>query len=145
MPEPGLSHVGVCVSDLERSTRFYCEALGFEKAESHTVGDEFARLMGLDGVDLTSQFLRRDGHAIELLSFGRPEAAPGDGRPIHTFGLTHLSFLVHDVDEVAAKVREHGGTVHDETRTFFGEDRALDFVYCSDPDGTRVELMKLGG
>ena len=30
------SHLGICVSDLERSLRFYCEALGFTAAESHT-------------------------------------------------------------------------------------------------------------
>lgn len=30
-----LSHVGVCVSDLEASTRFYCDALDFEQAESY--------------------------------------------------------------------------------------------------------------
>lgn len=138
-----LSHVGVCVSDLDRSIRFYCEGLGFERAESFTVGDEFAALMEMDGVALTSQFLRRDGHAIELLSFGHPEPQ-GDRtrRPVNTFGLTHLSFRVDDVAEAAAKVEELGGTVHTDTRTTMA-DGALDFVYCSDPDGTRVELMRI--
>ena len=28
--ELSFSHVGICVSDLERSLRFYCEGLGFE-------------------------------------------------------------------------------------------------------------------
>lgn len=141
-----LSHVGICVSDLERSTRFYCEALGFEKAESFTVGDEFAALMEFDSVALTSQFLRRDGHAIELLSFAAPEpSGERSRRPVNTFGLTHLSFRVDDVADAAAKVVALGGTVHAPTRTTFpGADGAdMDFVYCSDPDGTRVELMKL--
>jgi catechol 2,3-dioxygenase-like lactoylglutathione lyase family enzyme len=142
MAEPRLSHVGVCVRDVERSTRFYCEALGFERAEVHTVGDEFAPLMSMDGVDLTSQFLRRGDQAIELLQFGRPEPAAGVEQPINTFGLTHLSFLVDDVDAVAARIQELGGTVDGETRTRLGE---LDFVYCRDPDGTRVELMRLTG
>ena len=31
---PVFSHFGICVSDLETSLRFYCDALGFEKAES---------------------------------------------------------------------------------------------------------------
>jgi predicted enzyme related to lactoylglutathione lyase len=46
------------------------------------------------------------------------------------------------VDAVAARIEELGGTVQEETRTTFGE---LDFVYCRDPDGTRVELMRLAG
>ena len=53
------SHFGICVSDLDRSLRFYCGALGFEKAESHEIGREFARLMDLDDVSVTSQFIRR--------------------------------------------------------------------------------------
>ncbi len=138
-----LSHVGICVSDLDRSIRFYCEGLGFEPAESFEVGDEFAALMEMDSVRLRSQFLRRDGHAIELLSFGHPE--PGGERvrrPVNTYGMTHLSFRVDDVAAVAAKVEALGGTVHTETRTTMA-DGAMDFVYCSDPDGTRVELMRI--
>lgn len=134
------SHVGICVSDLEASQRFY-EALGFEAAERFDVGDEFAALMGLPAVGLTSQFLAKDGVRIELLGFSTPgHEGPDTMRPINQLGLTHLSLRVVDVDEVAALVEANGGTVHAETRTPLGE---LDFVYCSDPDGTRVELMKI--
>ena len=71
-PEPVFSHFGICVSDLERSLRFYCDALGFEKAESHAIGSEFARLMDLPDVAVTSQFIRRGPTAIELLAFREP-------------------------------------------------------------------------
>ena len=70
--EPAFSHFGICVSDLERSLRFYCDALGFEKAESHAIGSEFARLMDLPDVAVTSQFIRRGPTAIELLAFTEP-------------------------------------------------------------------------
>ncbi|HEY7946307.1 MAG TPA: VOC family protein, partial [Acidimicrobiales bacterium] len=66
------SHLGICVSDLERSMRFYCEGLGFSAAESHNVGEEFGPLMEIDAVALRSQFVRRDGVAIELLHFTSP-------------------------------------------------------------------------
>ena len=69
--EPDFSHFGICVSDLERSLAFYCGALGFEKAESHAIGSEFARLMDLPDVAVTSQFIRRGPTAIELLAFTR--------------------------------------------------------------------------
>ncbi len=67
--EPVFSHFGICVSDLERSLRFYCDALAFEKAESHAIGSEFAQLMEFSDVDVTSQFIRRGPTAIELLAF----------------------------------------------------------------------------
>src|SRR5271155_915983 len=114
------SHLGICVSDLERSLRFYCEGLGFAPAESHVVGDEFGRLMELDGVVLRSQFIRRDGVAIELLPYSSP-ATTGEPvrRPMNQLGLTHLSVRVDDVDAVAAVVESLGGTVVEGTRTTF--------------------------
>jgi catechol 2,3-dioxygenase-like lactoylglutathione lyase family enzyme len=144
---PAFSHVGICVSDLDRSLRFYCEALGFTVADSHDIGDEFGRLMELEGVKLRSQFIQHEsGMRLELLFFDSPIA---DGsrvrRRVNQFGLTHLSFRVPGVDAVAKRIRELGGEVHDHTRTTFGTgEDALDFVYCSDPDGVRIELMKLG-
>jgi len=141
------SHFGICVSDLERSLRFYCEGLGFERAEMHEIGSEFARLMDLADVSVTSQFIRRGPTAIELLAFREPAPfGPRERRPVHQLGLTHLSFRVRDVGAVAARLVELGGAVVEPSRTRIdlGE-VALEFVYCTDPDGVRVELMDLGG
>ncbi len=140
------SHIGICVSDLERSIRFYCEGLGFELLQSHSVGPEFGRLMELDEVDLQSRFLRRDGVSIELLHFESPGySGEPVRRPMNQLGLTHLSLKVRDVDAVAELVESLGGSVLRSTRTTFGSSGALDFVYCTDPDGVRVELMHLPG
>ncbi len=145
--EPTFSHFGICVGDLDRSLRFYCDALGFEAAESHVIGSEFARLMDLADVEVTSQFIRREGTAIELLAFTEPAPfGARERRAVNQFGLTHLSFRVTDVDAVAARVAALGGAVVDTTRTTidFGG-TPLEFVYCTDPDGVRIELMDLGG
>jgi glyoxylase I family protein len=141
------SHVGICVSDLERSLAFYCDALGFERVQEHRVGNEFGALMELDDVALRSCFVRRDGVSIELLYFEEP-GHRGDNtrRPMNRLGLTHLSVRVDDVDDVARAVERAGGTVHTGTRTTFGAGlECLDFVYCTDPDGVRIELMRLPG
>lgn len=141
------SHFGICVSDLERSVRFYRDALGFEVAESHTIGHDFATLMEFDEVDLTSQFMRRGPAAIELLSFTTPTAEGTlERRPVNRLGLTHLSFRVTDLEAVAARVTDGGGQVLDHTMTTIDlGGTPLRFVYCTDPDGTRVELMDFGG
>jgi lactoylglutathione lyase len=142
-----LSHVGVCVSDLERSLRFYCEGLGFELAASHQVGEEFAALMEVPGVRLESRMITRDGVTVELLGFTEP-GTTGDGgrRPMNQLGLTHFSLRVDDVEAVAAAIVALGGSVVGGTRTTFElGGAALDFVYCTDPDGVRIELMHLPG
>ena len=148
MPDVSFSHLGICVSDLDRSMRFYCDGLGFEPGDHHAIGNPFARLMDLDEVALRSQFVHRDGVSIELLQFDRPGHTGDRGRrPMTQLGLTHLSLRVSDVDGIAARVRDHGGAVHDETRTTFpgGDAPVMDFVYCTDPDGVRIELMRIPG
>jgi catechol 2,3-dioxygenase-like lactoylglutathione lyase family enzyme len=145
--EPTFSHFGICVSDLARSLRFYTEALGFEAAESHTIGTEFARLMDLPDVAVTSQFIRKGSTAIELLAFSVPAPFGGrERRAVNQLGLTHLSFRVADVEATAAAIVALGGTRVDSSRTTidFGG-TPLEFVYCTDPDGVRVELMDLNG
>ena len=139
------SHVGVCVRDLEVALRFYCDALGFELVDSHTVGEEFAALMELRDVRLQSRFVRGHGVSIELLCFDSPgHRGEPTRRPMNELGLTHLSLRVDDLDAVARGIEEHGGSVVAATRTTFGTGPgALDFVYCTDPDGVRIELMRL--
>jgi len=140
--EPVFSHFGICVSDLERSL-----ALGFEKAESHAIGSEFAGLMDLPDVEVTSQFIRRGPTAIELLAFSEP-APFGERRrrAVNQLGLTHLSFRVRDVAATTERIVALGGAVVESSRTAIDlGGTALEFVYCTDPDGVRVELMDLGG
>jgi lactoylglutathione lyase len=144
---PVFSHFGICVSDLHRSLRFYCDALGFEPAEAHEIGHEFARLMDLDEVAVASQFVRRGPTAIELLCFRTPPPFGTTARrALHQLGLTHLSFRVHDLAATAARIVELGGSVVDTSLTALDlGGTTLEFVYCTDPDGVRVELMDLGG
>jgi lactoylglutathione lyase len=139
------SHLGICVSDLDRSLRFYCEGLGFEPTDSHHVGEEFSALLELNPVALESRMIRRDGVTLELLSFTEPgHVGEPVRRPMNQLGLTHLSIRVDDVEAVVAAIQSLGGTVVPATRTTFDLGSAhLDFVYCTDPDGTRIELMDL--
>jgi len=141
------SHFGICVSDLERSLRFYRDGLGFELVASHRVGGEFGALMEIDGVSLESRMLSRDGVTLELLGFESP-GHTGDGRrrPMNLLGLTHISLRVDDVEGVAATIEDLGGAIVRGSRTTFGADGTrMDFLYCTDPDGVRIELMDLPG
>jgi catechol 2,3-dioxygenase-like lactoylglutathione lyase family enzyme len=138
-PSFAVSHVGLCVEDLARSIRFYCDGLGFDKAETHLVDDTFAEALELGpGVDLTSQFIRRDGMAIELMHYRSPAATGQPSSQRNQVGLTHLSFVVDDVDEAVSALEHVGGTLIPATRTTTD---GVDLVFVRDPDGVRVELM----
>ena len=111
-----LSHIGICVADLNASTRFYCEGLGFRPLHPLEVkGPEAARLLGLEDVELKALYLERDGTRIELLHFAQPGvtepdgAAPPSPRPMNRPGLTHLSFRSHDLEKDLAQLTALGG------------------------------------
>jgi catechol 2,3-dioxygenase-like lactoylglutathione lyase family enzyme len=97
---------------------------------------------------LQSRFLRRDGSIVEILHYDQPgHQGSRARRPMNQLGVTHLSLLVDDVDAVAAAIREYGGTVLEHTRSKRkdAEGRDQDFLFCTDPDGLRIELMYLPG
>jgi catechol 2,3-dioxygenase-like lactoylglutathione lyase family enzyme len=137
-----MSHRGVCVSDFEASNRFYREGLGFEEHQDFGVieGPDMEKTMQLPGVRVRGKMLRHpSGPVIELLHFLHPPASgPRERKSALEYGLFHLSFYVDDIDAAAAKVRDAGGFVLDHTRV---QDGDLTLLYCTDPDGVRVELM----
>ena len=106
-----LSHHGLCVSDLERALPFYRDGLGFAEVSRLRFADAGTqKLLGIPGVVLEAVYLRRDGTTLELLHFPQPGTQLAAGpRPLNQVGLTHLSFLVSDLDGVLAKLRALGG------------------------------------
>ena len=148
------SHIGICVTNLDRSIGFYA-ALGFTRAEhfeqrggSHVQPADsittISTLLEIEGVHLFGQFMRRaDGLAIELLEFKNPNSfGQNSRRSMNQLGFTHLSFYVTDLEAAMAVIEKAGGTAHWHTRNYF-DTPDMNAVFCSDPDGVRIELMQL--
>ena len=130
--------IGVCVSDLERSKAWWCDGLGFVPKWGLEGGREFADALEIGGdVELTAQFVERDGVMLELLHYARPGASGVPSNRRNLLGFTHLSIEVDDVDEVAQRLVELGGEMIPSTRTHFGTG---ELMFVADPDGVRVEL-----
>ena len=137
------SHLGICVSDLERSLAFYRDALGFAvESELEVHGEPSETLLRLSPVRLRAVYLVRDGVRIELLHYAAPGHA-GDGSPraMNQLGLTHLSFRVDDLAAAAAQLEAHGARVLPDTRIDNPRLRAK-AVFATDPDGTLIELVE---
>jgi lactoylglutathione lyase len=134
------NHVGHCVTDLERSKRFYIEVLGFEPWRELTFPDEIcAQLLRLTPpLDMTASYLRRDGFVLELIHIAGSGAAPVPARDrvMNEPGLTHISISVDDIPAACAKVLEYGGKVLDDTDVGAG-------MFVRDPDGQLLELLTM--
>lgn len=139
------SHVGVCCRDLDASTRFYTEVLGFTELFTVELGPEVQATMEVEGRFL-SRMLAREDVLLELLQWLELEPQ-GDGtrRPMTQLGLTHLCLRVDDVEDLAGAAAQAGGTVLRETLSVqegAGADgAAVKTMYLLDPDGVRVEVM----
>ncbi len=126
-----MGHVGLNVSDIGRSERFYREAFGFElTARSEEEGRQFA-------------FLARDGKLV-LTLWQQSGGRFGTDRP----GLHHLSFQVGSVEEV----REYEGRLRGLGTDFLyegvvphGEGADSGGVFFEDPDGIRLEIYAPSG
>lgn len=134
------SHIGVCVSDLERSLSFYRDLLGFEEQETLEVtGDLASTLLGLDGVDLRAVYLLRDGITLELLAYAQPGSpATPPSRRMNDLGFTHLSLQVPEPAAALATLLDAGVAVMEESIV-----RVQDFVAAflfRDPDGLVLEI-----
>jgi lactoylglutathione lyase len=132
-----VNHVGLCVTDLDRSRRFYEQVFGFAPRNELAVPDAPAsRLLGVpEPVGLTAVYLVRDGFVLELLHFDRDGNDPRRARSFTEPGLTHLSFTVPDLPAAQAAVPAAGGEVLD------GTDVGGRAVMVRDPDGQLLELL----
>ena len=145
VPLQRLTHVGICVSDLERSLRFYRDLLGFRfEHELEVEGEPSDTLLRLRGAKLHAVYLHRDGVRIELLRFASPPAPPPRPRAMHERGLTHVSFRVADLEATLAALRAAGERILDETVIRLPEFEAAACM-ITDPDGQLIELVQAPG
>ena len=137
-----LTHLGLCVSDLERSLAFYEQVLGFKEVGRFSGdGEPSASLVELQDLKLRAVYLERDGWRLELLYYPTPgHIGSGERRPMNLLGLTHLSFRVADLDAVLAGVEARGGRVLRHTCLDSGS--GIRAIMALDPDGTRLELIE---
>jgi glyoxylase I family protein len=95
-----LEHVGLTISDLERSIGFYTEVLGFNLLRKTS----------------TNAYLHLDDQLLELTQCRGPvEASPTvsegkcEERLYCDVGITHLGFRVDHMDQAVARIQELGG------------------------------------
>jgi catechol 2,3-dioxygenase-like lactoylglutathione lyase family enzyme len=134
---PVYNHIGQVVTDLQRSKRFYQEALGFQFwYESRPPDDGAAKLLGLKPpLDATLAYLVLDGFVLELIHFGAPGAlSTSQPRTLKEPGLTHLSISVDDIRATANRAVELGGEIIEESDLGVA-------LFMRDPDGQAFELL----
>ena len=104
-----IDSVGITVSDMDRSVRFFTDVLGFEPvSDVEVAGEDYERLEGVFGLRMRVVRLRLGEEAIELTEYlaprGRP--IPPDARS-NDRSFQHVAIIVSDIDRAYRRLREH--------------------------------------
>ena len=126
-------HVGISVSDMDRSLKWYGEVLGFRDV----VKDFYAPPLGA-----RICFVRGcGGFELELFQYDQPKAIPADrlkpNSDLQTIGTKHAAFEVKDMAALKTHFLSCGVDIAHEV-TMDGE--AVMFV--RDPDGVLLEFIQ---
>jgi len=124
-------HVGINVTDLERSERFYGSIFGLTTMNASRDANRRFAFLG-DGTNIVQTLWEqaKDG-------FDRERA-----------GLHHLSFQVDSIDEVRRaqkKVLAEGAKLSYDDVVPHAEGRDSRGIFFEDPDGTRLEIFTTSG
>jgi glyoxylase I family protein len=118
-------HVGIVVSDLERSKAFY-RALGFTQADEHVRDDK------------TISFLRLGALQLELFWYREP--VPAVDAPARALGFRHLALETQDIDAAFDELRSAGVLPEDAAIREIPPDWRL--LFFPDPDGIEIEVKQ---
>ena len=140
----GFNHTSFTVADLDRTVRFWTEALGFRAASvSERTGDWQGRLTGVPGARLRIAHLYGYGHHMEFIQY-LDGAASGPRIEPNRPGAAPVCLEVPDIGMVG-QLLEAGAAAQGEiieiTSGPVGGGRA---AYVRDPGGILIELYEPG-
>lgn len=140
-----ISHIGISVSDIERSIGFYRDAFEMQIIaeicfDETTENGRYAQILGLPGARGRAVLLGGSNLQVELFEFSRPSPRRADSRrPVSDHGISHFCVEVDDIDAHCARLKAAGATFHCPPLVFFERSKA---TYVRDPEGNVIELYE---
>ncbi len=138
-----IRHIGIVVSDMERSLKFYRDLLGLKVVKNFKEeGKYIDKILGLSGVKLWMiKLAADDGTIVELLKYmSHPQKAP-DNPQICDIGCSHIAFTVDDIGKEYTRLSNKG--VRFNCPPLVSPDGYAKVAFCRDPDGVFIELVEV--
>ncbi|MCA9942764.1 MAG: VOC family protein [Ardenticatenaceae bacterium] len=124
-------HIGLNVTDLQRSKQFYQELFGFDLAGESTEANRAFAFLADEGKPVLTLWQQSNGRF-----------------PTSTPGLHHLSFAVDHIDnvrQVENKLRQMGAKLYYDGIVPHAEGAQSGGIFFEDPDGIRLEVYAAQG
>jgi catechol 2,3-dioxygenase-like lactoylglutathione lyase family enzyme len=143
-----IDHIGISVSDMDRTISFFRDVLGAEVSQPHLYDDpKIGRVVGIPGLRNVICQAVVENKRFELLQYVEPLGHQAqDHRPCDP-GHLHIALAVDDIEAVIERMRQHGFERAGPVQRGMGAG-GLAAAYCYGFDGLVFELIeysKAGG
>ena len=142
----GQHHVGITVSDIDRSIEFYRDVLGMELESRTDMSGEFiSNVVGVPGASLKGANMKAGDLILEMFQY----VAPVGGKQRASLrqsdvGHYHLAFQVDDIEDAYQKLTAKGVNFSEVPQYVpDGPAKGLGAIYFWDPDGIALEFIQV--
>jgi catechol 2,3-dioxygenase-like lactoylglutathione lyase family enzyme len=137
-----IDHIGVVVDDIVTAKAFFLD-FGFTvQGESEEQSELLDKVVGIKGAKSHIIFLQAPGNQItlELTKFLNPASEPTPKEiNMYSRGIKHLAFVVKDIEDVVATVKQKGWDVFVDIYTY---ENTYKLCYFRGPEGIILELVE---
>ena len=140
-----VTHIGICVRDMDRSLAFYRDILGMtvlgDRMTDPTEGGRLHNYLHERQARRWVSLAYGDGATPTLTLTSHPGDEP-DGEPIKLdmVGISHVSFGVADVKGLTEELLGKGVELAGPIESFTNADGDIRSIYVYDPDGILVQF-----
>ena len=140
-----VTHIGICVRDMDKSLAFYRDALGMTVlGDRDTDPTEAGRPHNYKHRRKTRRWVSLsygEGAAPTLTLTSHPEEQP-DGQPIllDQIGISHIAFGIDNVKALAEELASKGIELAGPVEAFTNSNGEMKSIYVRDPDGILVQF-----
>lgn len=141
---PALHHYGLVVPNLSQAVEFYTRVFGYTVVKNggwKSDNTTFNRMLNLVESAANVAVLQLDNSYLEIFEFDEVSSTSASAPP-NALGLRHMAYQVKNPSATLKKLIAAGGSQLGELTSVKNGATA---VYCRDPFGNIIELIKPGG
>jgi len=127
-----IDHIGIAVSNLEESLKFYTEVLGLTASGTEVVEEQKVRVA----------FLPCGDSELELLESTSPDGPIAKFIEKNGEGVQHIAIKVDDIDATLAELKEKGVRLIDEKPRYGAGGARIAFLHPKATKGVLLEISE---
>ena len=138
----GFNHFSFTISDIERSVKYYRDAIGMELISFADRPPDYVQ--SVTGIKTTMRvaYLKKDNFLLELIEYSGKKRSLAESKA-NNIGSGHICFNVDDIDQIIDEMKEKGVEfIGLPIRIPGGANEGGLVVYAKDPDGIVTEFIQ---